>query len=162
MCPSNGFSSYAAYMHEYSIIKHEQHASALLLQPYPLLSTQWVQWQRNSFHPLRALWYMWNFSNWDKTITDFSCLLLRILLLINQSSETEAKLQLSLWETWYIICLKKIVFEFITPCVLSGIFCWNMGCNAWPLLLKGCCIPKAASASSCQSLAYTKYKCHVC
>lgn len=32
---SNGFSSYAAYMHEYSIIKHEQHASALPLQPYP-------------------------------------------------------------------------------------------------------------------------------
>lgn len=117
---SSRFASYAACMHEYSIIKHEQHAFALSfsLTPSSLHRLYRVQQQRHCFHPLAHLCYMWNFLSWGKTITVFLYVSLCILFLINWSSETEAKLQLSLGKTWCVICLKKIGLEFIIPCVL--------------------------------------------
>lgn len=99
------------------------------LQPYLQLSTQWVQWQ-TVFIP----WELFGICEISQTgvkklLSSYVCCYVSCCW-FNWSLETEAKLQLCLWKTCCITCLKKTVLEFITPCVLRGIFCWNTGCNA--------------------------------
>lgn len=89
---SNRFSSYAAYIHECSVTKHEQHAFASPFSLTPHLLDSGSSNKESVFIPWKLFHTCEISQSGIKQLITLWCLLLCVLLWINWSSETEVKL----------------------------------------------------------------------